>query len=49
LNEGILDSLADARRKTALWRHDDNRVSAHSSRANKPPSAARQTLEQPEG
>jgi transposase InsO family protein len=31
LNEEIFDSLADARRKLALWRYDDNNVRPHSS------------------
>jgi putative transposase len=49
LNEEIFDSLADARRKLALWRYDHNNVRPHSSLANKTPAAARRALEQSEG
>lgn len=49
LNEEIFDSLADARRKLALWRYDYNNVRPHSSLANKTPAEARRTLEQSEG
>jgi putative transposase len=34
LNEEIFDSLADARRKLALWRYDYNNVRPHSSIGN---------------
>ena len=49
LNEEIFDSLADARRKLALWRCDYNHVRPHSSLANKTPAEARRALEQSEG
>ena len=49
LNEEIFDSLADARRKLALWRYDYNNVRPHSSLGNKTPSDARRALEQSEG
>ena len=49
LNEEIFDSLADARRKLALWRYDYNNVRPHSSLGNKTPAEARRALEQFEG
>ena len=49
LNEEIFDSLADARRKLALWRYDYNNVRPHSSLGNKTPAKARRALEQSEG
>ncbi len=49
LNEEIFDSLADARRKLALWRCDYNHVRPHSSLANKTPAEARRALEQSQG
>ena len=49
LNEEIFDSLADARRKLALWRYDYNNVRPHSSLGNRSPAEARRTLEQSEG
>ena len=49
LNEEIFDSLADARRKLALWRYDYNTVRPHSSLANQTPQQARRALEQFEG
>ena len=49
LNEEIFDSLANARRKLALWRYDYNNVRPHSALANKTPVEARRTLEQSEG
>ena len=49
LNEEIFDSLADARRKLALWRYDYNNVRPHSSLGNKTPTEARRTLEQSDG
>ena len=49
LNEEIFDSLADARRKLALWRYDYNAVRPHSSLANQTPLQARRTLELLEG
>lgn len=45
LNEEIFDSLADARRKLALWRYDYNHVRPHSSLGNQTPAEARRTLE----
>lgn len=49
LNEEIFDSLADARRKLALWRYDYNNVRPHSSLGNLTPAEARRALEQSEG
>jgi len=49
LNEEIFDSLADARRKQALWRHDYNNVRPHSSLGNRSRAEARRALEQSEG
>lgn len=49
LNEEIFDSLADARRKLALWRYDYNNVRPHSSLGNQTPAEARRALEQSEG
>lgn len=49
LNDEIFDTLEDARRKLALWRHDYNAVRPHSSLGNKTPFEARRTLEQFEG
>lgn len=49
LNEEIFDSLADARRKLALWRYDYNNVRPHSSLGNRSPAEARRALEQSEG
>lgn len=48
LNEEIFDSLADARRKLALWRYDYNNVRPHSSLGNLTPAEARRALEQSE-
>ena len=49
LNEEIFDSLADARRRLALWRYDYNNVRPHSSLGNKTPAEARRELEQSDG
>jgi putative transposase len=49
LNEEIFDSLADARRKLALWRYNYNNVRPHSSLDNKTPAEARRALDQSEG
>ena len=49
LNEEIFDTLADARRKLAIWRYDYNNVRPHSSLRNKTPSDVRRALEQSEG
>ena len=49
LNEEIFDSLADARRKLALWRYDYNNVRPHSSLGNLTPAEARRALEHSEG
>jgi putative transposase len=49
LNEEIFESLADARRKLALWRYDYNNVRPHSSLRNQTPAEARRALEQSEG
>ncbi|MRX52344.1 transposase, partial [Paracoccus sp. S-4012] len=46
LNEEIFDSLADARRKLALWRYDYNHVRPHSSLGGMAPSQERRALEQ---
>jgi putative transposase len=37
LNEELFDSLADARRKLAIWRYDYNHVRPHSSLGNRTP------------
>ena len=47
--EDIFDSLADTRRKLALWRYDYNNVRPHSSLGNQTPAEARRALEQSEG
>lgn len=49
LNKEIFDSLADARRKLALWRYDYNHIRPHSSLGNKAPAEARRALEQSGG
>ena len=49
LNEEIFDTLAEARRKLALWRYDYNNVRPHSSLENQTPAEARRALEQSEG
>lgn len=49
LNEEMFDSLADARRKLALWRYHYNNVRPHSSLGNQTPAEARRSLEQNEG
>ena len=49
LNEGIFDSLADARREPAIWRYDYNDVGPHSSLGNKTPAKGQQSLEQFDG
>lgn len=48
LNEEIFDSLADARRKLALWRYDYNNLRPHASLGNKTPANARRALVQSE-
>lgn len=48
LNEELLDSLADARRKLAIWRYDYNNVRPHSSLGNRTPAQARRAFEQDE-
>ena len=49
LNEELFDSLADARRKLALWRYDYNNVRPHSSLGNRTPVQARRAFELVEG
>ena len=44
LNEEVFDSLADARRKLAVWRYDCNNVRPHSSLANRTPAQARRAF-----
>mgnify|MGYP000047041978 FL=1 len=46
LNEELFDSLADARRKLAIWRYDYNHVRPHSSLGNRTPAQARRTFVQ---
>lgn len=46
LNEELFDSLADARRKLAIWRYDYNHVRPHSSLGNRTPAQARRAFEQ---
>ena len=48
LNEELFDSLADARRKLAVWRYDYNNVRPHSSLGNRTPAQARRAFEQDE-
>ena len=48
LNEELFDSLADARRKLAIWRYDSNNVRPHSSLGNRTPAQARRAFEQDE-
>ena len=38
LNEELFDSLADARRKLAVWRYDYNNIRPHSSLGNRTPT-----------
>ena len=47
-NEKIFDSLADARRRLALWRYDYNHVRPHSSLDRKTPAESLRALEQSE-
>jgi putative transposase len=49
LNEELFDSLADARRKLALWRYDYNNVRPHSSLGGRAPAEARREPELSEG
>jgi len=49
LHDELFDSLADARRKLALWRYDYNAVTPHSSLGNQTLLQPRWTLEQFEG
>lgn len=49
LNEEVFDSLADARRKLAVWRYDYNNVMPHSSLANRTPAQARRAFLQDGG
>ena len=48
LNEELFETLADARRRLQLWRHDDNHVRPHSFLGGLTP-AARRALELDEG
>ena len=48
LNEELFDSLADARRKLAIWRYDYNNVRPHSSLGNRTPAQARRAFVQDE-
>ena len=49
LNEEVFTSLADARRKLAIWRHDYNTERPHSGLNGDMPTHARRALEQAEG
>ena len=49
LNEEIFTSLADARRKLAIWRHDYNTTRPHSALNGDTPAEARRALERLEG
>jgi putative transposase len=49
LIEELFVSLADARRKLALWRYDYNNFRPHSSLGNRTPVQARRAFEQDEG
>lgn len=44
LNEELFDSLADARRKLAVWRYDCNNIRPHSSLGNRTPAQARRAF-----
>jgi len=44
LNEELFDSLADARRKLAVWRYDYNNVRPHSSLQHRTPAQARRAF-----
>ena len=46
LNEEVFTSLADARRKLAIWRYDYNRIRPHSALGGNPPAGARRALHQ---
>lgn len=48
LNEELFDSLADARRKLAVWRYDYNEARPHSSLGNQTPAQARRAFPQDE-
>jgi putative transposase len=48
LNEEMFDSLADARRKLAIWRCDYNNVRPRSSLGNRTPAQARRAFVQNE-
>jgi len=49
LNEEVFRSLADARRKLAVWRHDYNTERPHSALNGDTPQQARRALEHAEG
>ena len=49
LNEEVFASLADARRKLAIWRYNYNAVRPHSALNGNTPADARRALEQLEG
>ena len=49
LNEEVFGSLADARRKLAVWRHDYNSIRPHSALNGDKPADARRALERVEG
>jgi putative transposase len=44
VGEELFDSLADARRKLAVWRYDYNNVRPHSSLGNRTPAQARRAF-----
>jgi len=48
INKELFDSLADARRKLAIWRYDYNNVRPHSSLGNRTPAQARRAFVQDE-
>lgn len=45
LNETVFESLADARRRLAIWRYDYNTVRPHSALGGQSPATARRALE----
>lgn len=49
LNEEVFTSLADARRKLAIWRHDYNTIRPHSALKGDTPAEARRALERLDG
>ena len=49
LNKAVFESLAETRRKLALWRVDGNKVRPNSSLGSQTPAIARRAMEQSGG